>query len=102
MGVVAGIVSFVRVLNWLFKHYHDLTVALLTGIVMGSLRKIWPWKEIISFITTSHGKVIPIEEVNVWPAHINAEVGLAVAIMVIGFILALKLNAASGRKLISS
>ncbi len=44
IGAVVGIIVFSQVLGWLFKHYHDLTVALLTGLMIGSLRKIWPWK----------------------------------------------------------
>ena len=37
-------VTFAQVLGWLFKRYHDLTVAVLTGFMLGSLRKVWPWK----------------------------------------------------------
>jgi|TARA_Y100000310_G_scaffold288548_1_gene314262 putative membrane protein len=45
IGAVVGLIAFSQVLGWLFKRYHDLTVALLTGLMIGSLRKIWPWKE---------------------------------------------------------
>lgn len=45
IGAVAGIIAFSQVLGWLFRSYHDLTVALLVGMMIGSLRKIWPWKE---------------------------------------------------------
>ncbi|MGL4649634.1 MAG: DUF368 domain-containing protein, partial [Caldilineaceae bacterium] len=45
IGCVIGIVTFAQVLNWLFKHYHDVTVAVLIGFMVGSLRKVWPWKE---------------------------------------------------------
>ena len=44
IGAVVGLVIFSQVLGWLFAKYHDLTVALLTGLMIGSLRKIWPWK----------------------------------------------------------
>ena len=44
VGAVVGIIAFSQVLGWLFKKYHDVTVALLTGLMIGSLRKIWPWK----------------------------------------------------------
>jgi len=43
-GIVAGIAGFVRLLSWLLKKYHDLTVAVLIGFMLGSLRKVWPWK----------------------------------------------------------
>jgi len=44
VGALIGIVTFAQLLGWLFRRYHDLTVALLTGLMAGSLRKIWPWK----------------------------------------------------------
>lgn len=43
-GIVVGIAFFVRLLSWLLKKYHDLTVAVLIGFMLGSLRKVWPWK----------------------------------------------------------
>jgi len=85
LGVGVGIVCFVRVLSWLFNKYHDLTVTIITGIIIGSLRKIWPWKEITEVMTTSHGKIIPIAEVNILPSQSNGDVILALVIMVTGF-----------------
>lgn len=41
-GIAVGIFSFVRLLKFLLEHYHSLTMAALTGIMVGSLRKIWP------------------------------------------------------------
>ncbi len=43
-GALVGVVTFAQLLGWLFRRYHDLTVALLIGLMAGSLRKIWPWK----------------------------------------------------------
>ena len=48
IGAVLGLGAFSHLLNWLFKKFHDLTVAVLTGFMVGSLWKLWPWKEIIS------------------------------------------------------
>ena len=45
IGAVVGLIAFSQVLGWLFARYHDLTVALLTGLMIGSLRKIWPWND---------------------------------------------------------
>lgn len=45
LGALVGIVSFAQVLGWLFRRFHDLTVAALIGLMAGSLRKIWPWKD---------------------------------------------------------
>ena len=101
LGIAVGITSFVRVLSWLFNKYHDVTIAVLTGIVIGSLRKTWPWKEITQTIITGHGKIIPVEEVNVFPAQFGGDVLLAIVIMGCGFILAFLLNSSSDGKLLS-
>ena len=102
LGMIVGIVGFVRILNWLFNKHHDAVVTILTGFVIGSLRKIWPWKEIVRSMTTSHGKVIPVEEINVLPDALNGEVLLACWIMVLGFIIALALNSVDGEKTLRS
>ena len=44
-GAVVGLVSFTQVLGWLFRRFPDLTIALLCGFMLGSLRKVWPFKE---------------------------------------------------------
>jgi putative membrane protein len=43
-GCLIGLLSFSKFLNWLLKHYHDATLALLTGVVVGALYRIWPWQ----------------------------------------------------------
>jgi len=43
-GIVCGIVIFVRIISWLLKRFHDETLAVLTGLMLGSLRTVWPWK----------------------------------------------------------
>ena len=68
IGAVIGLVTFAQVLSWLFKRYRDVTVAVLTGFMLGSLRKVWPWKETLEFITDRHGELVPLIERNVLPA----------------------------------
>ena len=58
IGVAAGLVSFSQVISRLFKKYHDLTVALLTGFMVGSLRKIWPWREAVEWLQDGAGNFI--------------------------------------------
>lgn len=55
IGALIGIVLFARVLKWLFDHYHDLTVTLLIGLMIGSLRKIWPMQ-----YSTSEDTLFPL------------------------------------------
>lgn len=84
-GAVVGIVSFAQILGWLFKRFHDLTVALLIGLMVGSLRKIWPWKETVASILDRHGKEIPVEQINVLPAAWTNEVTFAIILAIVGF-----------------
>ncbi len=44
VGCAAGLLSFARVISWFLKKYHDLTISLLAGFMIGSLNKVWPWK----------------------------------------------------------
>lgn len=44
LGCIIGLLGFSRVLNWLLQHYHDASLALLIGIVIGALYRIWPWQ----------------------------------------------------------
>lgn len=66
-GAAVGILSFSHLLHWLLRRFHDLTVAFLTGIMIGSLNKIWPWKETLETVTSHSGKVKPLVTRNVLP-----------------------------------
>ncbi|MFO7755794.1 MAG: DUF368 domain-containing protein [Bacteroidales bacterium] len=73
LGVIAGLLSFANLLSWLFRKYHDLTVSLLAGFIIGSLNKIWPWKETMTVAMNSHGETIPVVQRNIMP-HTYAEI----------------------------
>lgn len=103
LGAAIGIVTFAQLLGWLFKRYHDFTVALLTGFMIGSLRKVWPWKEVVEYITGSHGEMIPTIERNVLPAWrvngaFNTEIAVALVLALIGLGLVLMLDQVANRK----
>ena len=59
LGCIVGLVFFSRLISWIFRHYHDITVALLSGFMIGSLNKVWPWKETISYRVNSAGEQVP-------------------------------------------
>lgn len=71
-GCVTGLLSFSRLLSWLFDRYHDITVAILTGFLIGSLRKIWPWKHVEEVFVKHEGEpneeIVNLVETNVLPA----------------------------------
>lgn len=92
-GCVVGLLTFSHVLNWMFKKYHDATVALLTGFMIGSLNKVWPWKETLSWRTNSHGEQVPLIQENISPLSIdNSMLTGAIVMTVIGLGLVLVLE----------
>ncbi len=66
-GAVTGLILFANLLSWLLKKYHDITIAVLVGFMIGSLNKIWPWKETLKTIVVE-GEVRPLVEKNVLPS----------------------------------
>lgn len=86
-GAVIGLLSFSRVLKWLFDHYENLTLAVLTGFIVGSLNKIWPWKEVLDS-EVINGKLKILSEKSVMPFSFqgDAQLGMAILMGVIGFL----------------
>jgi len=67
VGAAVGIIAFSNVLSWLLKKYHNTTIAVLAGFMVGSLNKVWPWKEVTQTIIDRHGELKPIAELNILP-----------------------------------
>lgn len=81
VGAVFGLLSFARLLKWMFENYKNSTLALLTGFILGSLNKIWPWKRVLE--TKIFGKkVIPVNEVNISPFKFEGDNQLLFAILI--------------------
>lgn len=97
-GAGAGLVTFVRLLSWLFNRYHDLTVALLTGFMLGSLRKVWPWKKTLQSMTDSHGNLIATSQVNILPSRWDSELIVALCLVVVGFLVVFSMNFIAEKK----
>ena len=74
-GCVVGILSFSRAVSWMLKHFHDSTIAVLSGFMIGSLNKIWPWKRTILFRENSAGKQVPLIEENIFPGDYFGQTG---------------------------
>ncbi len=88
LGAATGLISFAKLLSWLLKKYHDVTVAVLAGFMIGSLNKIWPWKKTVSTILIE-GHEKPLLEKNIIPTPGDAshQFWEAVALMVAGIVL---------------
>lgn len=92
-GCIVGLLSFSRVISFLLKHYHAITIAFLSGFMLGSINKIWPWKRILSYRISSSGVQQPFITENIWPHHYLAESGqeseflIAILTFLVGVIL---------------
>jgi len=90
-GAIVGLLAFSRVLKWLFKNHKNLTLALLTGFIIGSLNKIWPWKETLTWRINSRGVEVPFNQQSISPFSFDEDPQLimAIAFAVLGFVLIL-------------
>ncbi len=89
IGAVAGIISFSHLLSWLLKHWHDVTVAVLMGFMVGSLNKVWPWKETVETYLDSHGVAQPLVQTNIAPGtfeQLTGEPSLLVQAILLGIV----------------
>lgn len=103
VGAGAGLLCFSRLLHWLLHHFHQATMALLTGFLFGSLAVVWPWKRVLSWIEDRHGAMKAVQQWPVTPSGFQVYSGqdpqlwLCVALMAAGFVLVLVIHALSGR-----
>ena len=102
LGCVFGLLSFARLLSWMFHHARELTIAILTGFMIGSLNKVWPWKITLETTIDRHGEVVPLVQQSVLPADFPGDpqtwwaIGLALA----GFLVIWILEKATPRQMI--
>lgn len=68
-GCVIGLLGFSHLLSWLLARYASLAYALLTGFLIGSLKVLWPWKEVVETTIDRHGDTIPLVQNNIMPAR---------------------------------
>ncbi|MFN3756341.1 MAG: DUF368 domain-containing protein [Flavobacterium sp.] len=88
LGALVGLKLFSKILTWMFDKHRNSTLALLTGFMIGSLNKIWPWKEIISTRINSHGEMVPFVERSILPNAFDGDpqyIGV-VTLMLFGFL----------------
>ena len=87
VGAIIGLKVFSKALNWMFKHHKNLTLAILTGFMIGSLNKIWPWKEVLKTRVNSEGEIVTLLDKSILPSSYigDNEMVMALVFMVIGF-----------------
>jgi len=98
IGAIVGLLSFAKVLKWLFKNYKNATLAILTGFVIGSLNKIWPWKEVLQSVVIN-GKTKILQEKSISPFTVeNNNLTAAILLAILGFLLIVVLEKLGNKK----
>ncbi|WP_282050906.1 DUF368 domain-containing protein [Maribacter aquivivus] len=97
-GIIFGILSFARVLKWMFTNYKDATLAILTGFILGSLNKIWPWKYIIEVIKIGKKEIVVDENISPFAFQGDNQLTFAIVAAVIGFSLIFILEKSASKK----
>lgn len=103
LGCITGLLLFSRALTWILKTYHTITIALLAGFMLGSLNKVWPWKEVISYRFNSHGEQIPAFDRSILPGtylekvNEDPQVFQAILMMALGILLVVVMEKIASR-----
>lgn len=87
-GCLLGLATFARVLSWTFRNYRNLTLSVLTGFMIGSLNKIWPWRNVIETRIDSKGEEVPFIERSVLPGQYEGDpmVTGVIILVIVGFV----------------
>ncbi|SDJ53515.1 putative membrane protein [Ferrimonas sediminum] len=103
-GCVLGLLSFSHLLSFLLRRFHGATLAFLTGLLIGTLGKIWPWKQTLSWRINSKGEQVPLLQENLMPGQFESITGepnqlyLALACAGVGFMVVLVLEKVGQRQ----
>ena len=98
-GCMIGLLSFSKLLRWLLARFHAQTMAVLCGFMVGSLRKIWPFKDFKDVVSSADGVDLKHHQYpNVWPDAIDGSVVLAIALATAAVVFVLLLDRVSARR----
>ncbi|MEX0883794.1 MAG: DUF368 domain-containing protein, partial [Cyclobacteriaceae bacterium] len=93
LGCISGLLLFSRVISYFLKNFHAVTLSFLSGFMLGSINKIWPWKRVLTYRISSEGIQKPLLTENISPHLYLMETGqesqflLAILAFLIGVIL---------------
>ena len=98
LGSVVGLVTFSHLLNYILKHYKNITLATIVGFIIGSLGVVWPWKttmfktdDLGLHVLDSTGKKI-IENYERFLPELNTQTYIAIAYIIFGILIVLGLE----------
>lgn len=82
LGCIVGLLSFSRVISWLLKRFYAITIGILSGFMLGSINKLWPWKLVTAYRTSSSGEEKPFLTKNLFPGEYLEQTGFEPKLMV--------------------
>lgn len=98
LGSFAGLVTFSHILNYVLKHYKNITLSVLMGFIIGSLGVVWPWKKTIYKLSAS-GDILRdrtgekiIENYQRFLPELNSETFIAIGFVLMGILIVLALE----------
>jgi putative membrane protein len=89
-GALTGLIVFSRAIVWLLGHYHQATLLVIKGILIGSLWMIWPFQERI--YETVREKERLVGSSPIWPGALDFTVVGSAALLIAGFVLVLVIH----------
>lgn len=100
LGAILGLKVFSKVLNWMFTHKKNITLAVLIGFMIGSLNKIWPWKKTNSWYLNSHDVKVPLQQDSISPFNYEGDPQLmwTIILAIFGFLTIFILEKIASRK----
>ncbi|MFP4069274.1 MAG: DUF368 domain-containing protein [Opitutales bacterium] len=96
-GLVVGVLTIVRIVSWLLRHFRQVTMVALTGIMAGALRTVWPWKETLTTRIDSSGETVPLSQRNVLPAD-GGDILPSLLLLLVGALVVLGLHRLNPRE----
>lgn len=100
-GIIAGVLSLVRLISWLLRQWRQTTLVALTGIMAGALRTVWPWKQVLTTRINSHGETVPVSSRNILPSDTHT-ILIALALLAFGAIVVFGLSRLNPKATVSA
>ena len=98
-GAIVGLLTFSRLLKWMFEKYRNITLTILTGFVIGSLNKVWPWKKVLqSEMINDKLKILKEQSISPFNYEGDNQLMYAIVSMVLGFLIILILERTATKK----
>jgi putative membrane protein len=102
-GCLVGLFGFSRILVWTLEKHRQATTAMLAGLMLGALNKVWPWRQVFEFVTNSRGEQVPAHDKSILPWDYlamtgrNPQVFQAILMMALGVFIVFLIEKISAR-----